>query len=58
MLDIGSEAAGVKAVKVADDEDVVEVARYAINGTRLAAPVKGVNIVKMSDGTVKKVIVK
>ena len=58
LLDIGSEAAGVKAVKVADDEDVVEVARYAINGTRLGAPVKGVNIVKMSDGTVKKVIVK
>ena len=58
LLDIGSEAAGVKAVKVADDEDVVEVARYAINGTRLTAPVKGVNIVKMSDGTVKKVIVK
>ena len=58
VIDIGSEAAGVKAVKVADGEDVVEVARYAINGTRLAAPVKGVNIVKMSDGTVKKVIVK
>ncbi len=58
VIDIGSEAAGVKAVKVADGEAAVEVARYAINGTRLTAPVKGVNIVKMSDGTVKKVIVK
>ena len=58
VIDIGSEAAGVKAVKVADGEAAVEVARYGINGTRLAAPVKGVNIVKMSDGTVKKVIVK
>lgn len=58
VIDIGSEAAGVKAVKVADGEAAVEVARYGINGTRLAAPVKGVNIVKMSDGTVKKVFVK
>ncbi len=31
---------------------------YSINGQRLAAPQKGINIVKMSDGTVKKVLVK
>ena len=58
VLDIGSEAStAVKAVKVAGDE-AVEVARYAINGARLAAPAKGINIVKMSDGTVRKVFVK
>ena len=57
LLDIGAVAAAVEAVKVTD-EAAVEVARYAINGTRLTAPVKGVNIVKMSDGTVKKVFVK
>lgn len=57
LLDIGAVAAAVEAVKVTD-EAAVEVARYAINGTRLTAPTKGVNIVKMSDGTVKKVIVK
>ena len=57
LLDIGAEAAAVETVKVAD-EAAVEVARYAINGTRLTAPTKGVNIVKMSDGTVKKVFVK
>ena len=34
-----------------------EVARYAIDGTRLSAPKKGVNIVKMSDGTTRKVVV-
>lgn len=34
-----------------------EVARYSVNGIRLSAPVKGINIVRMSDGTVKKVIV-
>lgn len=57
LLDIGAEAAAVETAKVAD-EAAVEVARYAINGTRLTAPTKGVNIVKMSDGTVKKVFVK
>lgn len=34
------------------------VARYAADGTLLAAPVKGVNIIKMSDGTTRKVVVK
>ncbi len=29
---------------------------YTLGGIRVAAPVKGVNLVKMSDGTVKKVI--
>lgn len=57
LLDIGAVASAVEAVKVTD-EAAVEVARYAINGTRLTAPTKGVNIVKMSDGTVKKVFVK
>lgn len=36
----------------------VEVARYSLNGTLLSSPQKGVNIVKMSDGTTRKVIVK
>ena len=31
---------------------------YSINGTRLSAPQKGVNIVKMADGTVKKIFVR
>lgn len=35
-----------------------EVARYSIDGTKLSAPAKGVNIIKMSDGTTRKVIVK
>lgn len=38
-------------------EDVKEVARYSIDGTRIYAPVKGINIIKMSDGTTKKVMV-
>ena len=35
-----------------------ETARYAVNGQRLTAPIKGINLVKYSDGTVKKELVK
>ena len=35
-----------------------ETARYAVNGKRLTAPIKGINLVKYSDGTVKKEFVK
>ena len=37
---------------------VVEESRYDISGRVLNAPVQGLNIVKMSDGTMKKVFVK
>ena len=37
--------------------DVEEVARYSVNGQRLSAPTKGLNIVKYSDGSLKKVAV-
>ena len=35
-----------------------ESVRYSTDGTRLASPQKGINIIRMSDGTVKKVLVK
>ena len=38
--------------------DVREVARFTIDGKRISQPQRGVNIVKYSDGTVKKVVVK
>lgn len=38
-------------------EAVKEVARYGIDGSKISAPVKGINIIKMSDGTTKKVMV-
>ena len=38
--------------------EVKETARYAVNGQRLTAPIKGINLVKYSDGTVKKEFVK
>ena len=39
-------------------EDAVEVARYAIGGQKIPSASKGINIVRMSDGSVKKVLVK
>ncbi|MBE6318393.1 MAG: hypothetical protein E7081_05420 [Bacteroidales bacterium] len=41
-----------------EDNAVIEVARYDIHGRLLCEPTKGINIVKMSDGTVRKEIVK
>ncbi|WP_337637838.1 DUF5074 domain-containing protein [Prevotella sp.] len=38
--------------------DVREVARFTIDGKRINQPQRGINIVKYSDGTVKKVVVK
>ena len=43
---------------VSTSSDAQEVFRYAANGQRLNGAAKGLNIVKYSDGKVKKVIVK
>ena len=44
--------------KTTTSTDVEEVARYSVNGQQLSAPTKGLNIVKYSDGSVKKVAVR
>ena len=44
--------------KTTTSTDVEEVARYSVNGQRLSAPTKGLNIVKYSDGSVKKVAIR
>ena len=49
------DAAGID--KVTTSTDVEEVSRYYLNGQRLVGPTKGLNIVKYSDGSVKKVAV-
>ena len=49
------DAAGID--KVTTSTDAKEISRYSVNGQRLSAPVKGLNIVKYSDGSVKKVAV-
>ena len=52
-----SDPAGIEGVE-ADDENSEEVARYTADGRRIYSAEKGINIVKYSDGKVKKVIVK
>ena len=42
---------------ISNGTGATEVARYNANGVRLSAPQKGINIVKLSDGSIKKVIV-
>lgn len=43
---------------VTSGTEATVVARYTVNGVQVSAPVKGVNILKMSDGTTRKVLVK
>ena len=43
--------------KTTTSTNVEEVSRYSVNGQRLVGPTKGLNIVKYSDGSVKKVAV-
>lgn len=47
---------GIEDVTTGTEATVV--ARYNVNGVQIATPVKGINIVKMSDGTTRKVLVK
>ncbi len=54
---VGTTTSGI-ADNLASAENATEVARYTIDGRKLSAPAKGLNIVKMSDGSTRKVIVK
>ena len=38
----------------AHHSEAKEVSRYSLDGQRLTTPVKGLNIVRYSDGTIKK----
>ena len=48
--------AGIQDIE--GSQKLTEVARYTIDGRRISQPQKGVNIVKLSDGTTFKVLVK
>ena len=48
---------GIDAIDAADG-NATETARYNAAGQIVTAPVKGLNIIRMSDGTIRKVIVK
>lgn len=39
-------------------DDIREIARFSADGKRISAPQKGINIVRMSNGTVRKILVK
>ena len=49
------DATGIDKTKTSTDAK--ELSRYSVNGQRLVGPTKGLNIVKYSDGSVKKVAV-
>lgn len=50
-----TEATGIETVEGAKAE---ETGRYTLDGKMLNAPQRGINIIRMSDGTIKKVIVR
>lgn len=50
------ETTGINSVDTNDNVKVV--GRYTVDGRQVSAPVKGVNVVKFSDGTTKTVVVK
>ena len=47
---------GIEDIKAS--EDVTEIARYDISGRMIGKPQKGINIIRYSDGTTRKVMVK
>lgn len=51
-----SDPTGINDAQAGSNKTVV--ARYTMDGQQIAAPQKGINILKMSDGTTKKVVVK
>ncbi|MCQ2213316.1 MAG: hypothetical protein MJZ36_06740 [Bacteroidaceae bacterium] len=51
-------ATAVEAIDVAPIEIATPVAYYSVSGAKLDAPQKGINIVKMSNNTVIKILVK
>ena len=53
---IEMETSGIDSVIL--NPDAKEVSRYSADGQRLAVPVKGLNIVKYSDGSARMVVVK
>ncbi len=53
-----AKGAGINDIIADEQGDVIEVARYTIDGSIITKPQRGINIVRYSDGSVRKVIVK
>lgn len=43
---------------VTKDSEIKEVARYSVDGKRISTPVRGINLVKLSNGKLLKVVVR
>ncbi len=54
---IGEELSEVKIMRMEDDPIIIS-RFYTLDGKRISEPQKGVNIVRMNDGTTRKVVVK
>lgn len=55
---VGLDATGIRNTATTRSAAAVEVARYTLDGRKIDTPVKGLNIIKLSDGSVKKVYVR
>ena len=59
IFDLGEDdVTGIESVEAAAESTATVVEIYDLSGRQVSAPVKGINLMKMSDGSVKKVIVK
>lgn len=56
VVDLDGNTTAIKTANATTNASVV--ARYNVNGQKVSAAQRGVNILKMSDGTVRKVLVK
>jgi hypothetical protein len=56
IIHIASEYNQVEGL--ATDNNATETTRYDLYGRKLCQPARGVNIIKMSDGTIRKEMVK
>ena len=43
---------------ITNSSDIKEIERYTVSGQRIYTPFKGINIIKYSDGSVRKVLIK
>ena len=57
MVKLGA-STGIDGATISSDANATEVARYTVDGRKINKPVKGINLVKMSNGKTLKVIVK
>lgn len=49
---------GIKTINRTEEGSSHELDRYDVRGNRLYTPQKGINIIRMSDGTTKKLMIK